>query len=322
MKKRLFLLALVASLLLWSGCASQKADPLLKNEATDAPGLSMNLPPASAGTADAGTVNVSLYYRYLDEPMLAGESRTLTVPKDESVEYAIVQALTEGPSAGHSDLRRLIPAGTQVESVVSRGNTLFVTFNGTFLEDGIPDQWEDDSQWETEAPLLRRLIAQSIVASVTEYHPYTGVQLLVHRSDAEQTSLRLDNAYFLTGGTGLSEPIARDESVLLTAGNTAEMILLAWQQRDDERLYRYVTDEGKPPLASFSEALLDRTSLKDFSASGGSVSEDGATAIVTVSLKIPGSSGEVSTAVYPLALTRENGIWKIAYTALQALMGQ
>ena len=79
MKKRLFLLALVASLLLWSGCASQTADPLLKNEATDAPGLSMNLPPASAGTADAGTVNVSLYYRYLDEPMYTAVTGVLSI---------------------------------------------------------------------------------------------------------------------------------------------------------------------------------------------------------------------------------------------------
>lgn len=320
MKKSLLLLALATALLLLNGCASQTADPLLKNEATDAPGLAMNLPPASVGTDDAGIEEITLYYRYLDEPMLAGEARTLTVPKDESVEFAIVQALTESPSAGHTDLRRPLPAGTQVESVVSRGNTLFVTFNSVFLDDGIPDHWSDDPQWKTEGPLRRWLIAQSIVASVTEYHPYTGVQILVHRIDADQNSLRLDNAYFLTGETGLSEPIARDESVLLTAGNTAEMILLAWQQRDDERLYRYVMDDGKPPLASFSDNLQNRAALKDFTVSGGSVSVGGTGAVVTVSLKIPGLNGEVSVIIYPLPLIRDNGIWKITYSALQALM--
>jgi hypothetical protein len=319
-KKGLLLLALATVLLLLNGCASQTADPLLKNEATDAPGLAMNLPPALVGSDEAGIAKVTLYYRYLDEPMLAGEARDLTVPKDESVEFAIVQALTEGPSAGHSDLRRLLPAGTQVESVVSRGNTLFVTFNSGFLDDGIPAQWADDPQWKTEAPLKRWLTVQSIVASVTEYHPYAGIQILVHRIDDEQNSLRLDNAYFLNGATGLSEPIARDETVLLTAGNTAEMILLAWQQRDDERLYRYVMDDGKPPLASFSENLQNRAGLKDFSVSGGSVSVSGTDAVVTVSLKIPGPNGEISVITYPLALIRDNGIWKITYSALQALM--
>jgi hypothetical protein len=320
MKRRIAIgLLATALLLLLNGCAPQAADPLLKNEATNVPGLSMNAPAAQASTSDTEQVTATLYYRYLDEPMLASETRTLTVPHDESVEFAIVQALAHGPSAGHSDLRRLLPSDTQVESVVSRGNTLFVTFNAGFLNDEVPADWAMREDWVTEAPTLRKLIVQSIIASVTEYAPYTGVQLLVHRTDEVQTSLRLDNAYFLTGAAGLSEPLARDETLLLTPENTADILLTSWQRHNYERLYLYLTDADKPTFSVFEEALSATPALSGFSTGGGNVANDGQKAVVTTILKLTTQNG--ASSAYPLQLVRENGIWKLPYARLKTMMG-
>lgn len=323
MKRRIMSFAILLSLvLLLTGCTSQTADPLLKNETTAAPGLSMNVQAASASESNAEKIRVTLYFRYLDEMMLAAESRELTIPRDESVEYAIVTALVEGPSAGHSDLKRLIPAGTKVESVISRDDILFITLDEGFLDDDVPEDWADDEDWKQEAPQLRKLIVQSLVASVTEYSPYTGVQLLLHKAEEVQTSLRLDNAYFLDGSSGVSDPVARDETLLLTPSNTANIVLSAWKEHDYERLYRFVADAGQPSLAAFSEAMSTMDAVKEFNVSGGSVSADGQSATITSFLRILGKDGSRDIAAYPMLLNRENGVWKITYARLSAMMIQ
>jgi len=316
------LLAAGALALLTGGCAPQTVNPLVKNEATDVPGLTMNLHPAMASDANADTVSATLYFRYMDEPMLASESRNLTVRRDESVEYAIVEALTEGPSAGHSELKRLLPAAATVESVVARDDILFVTFNEGFLMDDVPETWADSEYWLAEAPLLRKLIVQSIVASVTESFPYTGVQILVHRQNEVQTSLRLDNAYFLTGEAGLSDPVARNENLLLSPRNTAEILLTAWQQHDFERLYRYLAEADKPSYATATETLSKAPSLTDYTVSAGTVSDNGQTAALTVDLQTLNQNVSADTQNYPLLFIRENGIWKMTYARLTAMMAR
>lgn len=315
----LFLLCLAA---LTGGCVTQSLNPLAQNEATDVPGLAMDVHAAVASDENADQVAVTLYFRYLEEPMLAGEQRVLTVPRDQSVELAIVRALVEGPSAGHSELKRLLPPTATVESVTSRDDLLFVTFDAGLLTDDIPADWAQDANWQTEAPIQRTLAMQSIAASLTERFPYTGVQILVHRADEVQTDLRLPNSYFLTGVDGLSEPIARAEETLLTPHNTVAAILTAWQEHDLTRLYRYIADTGRPPFATAAEAFGTLPSLTQSAASAGSVASDGQNAVVTVSLRTLRGDSEVVTDSYPLMLTRENGIWKVGYATLLALMSR
>ena len=191
-KIRLSVLALILALPLFLGGCLEQANPLVKNEATDAPGLTEVLHAAAADDGNTVQIRATLYFRYLDEPMLAGESRVLTVRRDQRPEQAIIEALLAGPSAGNADLRRLIPENTQVEGVSSREGVLFVTFSEAFLQDDVPADWAEHNEWKTEAPMLRKLVTQSIAASITENYPYLGVQLLVHRPDEVQASLRLE----------------------------------------------------------------------------------------------------------------------------------
>lgn len=320
MKKGLLLLGALCAGLLLCGCTTQSVNPLAKNEATAVPGLAMNLPPAAAEDGNVQQVPVTLYFRYLSEPMLAPEARVLTVRRDESVELAIVRALVDGPSAGHSDLKRLLPVGATVESVTTKDDLLFVTFDGGLLSDDIPADWAEDDAWRAEAPLQRKLAAQSIAASLTESFPYTGVQILVHPKDAVQADLRLQNSYFLAGQAGLSDPLARDETLLLTPANTVAVLLAAWQQHDVERLYRYVAEDGKPVYASAAETLSQARALAQYAVSGGSVSQDGQSAVVAVTLSTLAGGTQTETSAYPLCLLRDNGVWKISWERLLALM--
>ena len=317
---RAWLLAAVILLPLLLGGCYEQLNPLSKNEATPAPGLSEEVFAAVADENNAGQIRATLYFRYLDEPMLAGECRALSVRADRRPEQAIIDALLEGPSAGNADMRRLLPAEAQVISVTSRGQVLFVTFNEAFLNDGIPENWAETDAWRTEAPLRRKLILQSIVASITENYPYTGVQFLVYRENETQTSLRLDNEYYLDGSVGLSEPIVRDDALLLTPHSTAKTMLNAWAQKDYERMYKYLSKQGRPVYSAFVEALDAAPSADVFSIGASSVYDDGQTGAVTVFLRLISGGEETQVLGYPLLLVRENCVWKIAYQRLAALM--
>ncbi len=308
--------------MLVSGCATQSLNPLARNEATAVPGLAMNLHAASAGEGNTDQVQATLYFRYLNEPMLAAEDRMLTVQRDESVELAIVRALVEGPSAGGSELRRLLPANASVQSVTSRNDILFVTFDDALLRDEVPTNWREFADWQTEAPIRRMLALQSIAASITELFPYTGIQILVYRTDEVQTNLRLENSYFLTDQEGLSDPIARNEDYILTPYNTVKHLLDAWQQHDFERLYHYVSEQEKPSYAIMKELLESANALTAFSVSAGSVSTDGARATLTLSLRTLAGGISTETNAFPLHLTQDHGIWKIDYAQLIALMNR
>ncbi|HPJ02423.1 MAG TPA: GerMN domain-containing protein [Candidatus Limiplasma sp.] len=319
-KTRLWIFALIVLLpLLLSGCYEQ-LNPLEKNAATPAPGLSVELFTAAADDSNTDVIKATLYFRYLDEPMLAAESRLITVRRDQRPEQAIVEALLQGPSAGNADLRRMIPADAQVEAVSNNGQVLFVTFSEKFLSDDIPVDWATSEGWSTEAPLIRKLIIQSVVASVTESYPYTGVQFLVHRRNEVQTSLRLGNEYFLDGSVGLSEPMVRDEALLLTPQSTVKTILYAWAQKDYEQMYKYIAQADKPAYSAFVETLDRAPDVDVLSISGGSVYLDGQTAVVTVYIRLLTDMEQEQLLSYPLQLVRENGVWKMKYARLTALI--
>ena len=322
MKPRFRLTVLLALLAMTvSGCVMESQNPLANHAATAVPGLNMSasVHPATAGGENADSVPVTLYFRYLDTAMLATESRTLAVRRDESAEAAIVRALADGPGAGRGELKRLLPAHTTVESAIARDGILFVTLDGQFLLDDIPADWAEQDAWRSEAPLRRMLTVQSIVATLTEWKSYRGVQILVHRADEVQTNLRLEKQYFLTGEAGVSDPIPRDESYLLTAHNTAQQVLAAWQAHDLESLYGYISAETRPSFALFEASLQDAVTLVSYAITPGATSLDGQTATLTLTLQTMREGLPVAATIYPLQLQRENGIWKMQQAALLAL---
>ncbi|NLV57367.1 MAG: GerMN domain-containing protein [Clostridiales bacterium] len=322
---KLLVAFLSISLCVLMGGCSLSTNPLEKVRATSVPGLAMRLHPASASDENVDTFQVSLYFRFENEPMLAAETRMLTARRDESKELVLLRALLEGPSAGHSELKRLFPEGVQVESVTEHNGILYITFNDALLTaDEVPDDWQSRPEWVIEAPTLRALTIQSAIASVTESFPYHGVQILVYSTHKVQSSLRLENSYFLTDAQGLSEPLSRNESLLLTPQNAVLRLMKAWQLRDYAAIYPYIAtgkeSELKPSLQNMSLELDAAASLMDYTVSGGSVSTDGRRCVLTVQYTLQGEGSIPIAASYPLPLIRENDIWKIEFAQLLALM--
>ena len=76
---------------------------------------------------------VTLYFRYLQSAYLGREQREISYPLGGSREKAIVAALIEGPGSLSASLNPLFPPGTQILSVISEGERLFLTFNEALM---------------------------------------------------------------------------------------------------------------------------------------------------------------------------------------------
>ena len=324
MSKRIWLLPLCCLCgLLFTAC-TQASNPLVQAEATPLPGISQTLPAASASESNSSEMEVTLYYRYLDYPFLAAQSRTLSVKRDESPEYAVIQALLEGPSAERIELRRLFGEDVSLRSLRASDDVLFVTLSDALLRDDIPTDWQSQEDWATEAPIQRRLTAQSLVNTITENFSYASVQLMVAREDGSSADTRLQQSYFLSGGAGPTDPLRRDESLILTAHNTASLIMTAWQERDFETLYAFTatasSQSERPIYESFLTQMDQAPALTEFSVSQGSVSENGGFATLTLSFRLQRDNADSQWEGYPLRLVRENAVWKAPYSALRQMM--
>ncbi|MBR5110800.1 MAG: GerMN domain-containing protein [Clostridia bacterium] len=313
-KTALLICALLACAFCCAGCAISPPDTLKRGGVESSSLISAgteNLPPEEKP--------VALYYRYQDAAFLASEQRMVTVQRNESIEKAIVRTLIAGPM--NAELTPLFPAGSEVISTSTQGQTLFVTLNEAFLGRYADEPGDLSSgNWKTEGPLRRKLCLDSLAATMTEAGLCDRVQVLVQRDNAGQAeSMRLQ-AGFLTRGdsTELLPPLVRSEQALLTPHNTADCVLSAWMRQDWDGLtlfFVHAPDE-QSVLDDFGVSGV----LLDYQLSFGSVSYDGQSAVLTADLTLRGEIGDNVVSGYPLRLIREEGLWKIEYEALLAMM--
>ncbi|MBP3648361.1 MAG: GerMN domain-containing protein [Clostridia bacterium] len=320
--KRIICLCLLCIALLTS-CAAE-VNPLTKAQSTPVPGLPIPNSAASIPVATNDQMNIELFFRYQQTGLLACETRTIAVPKDESAELAVIRQLLAGPQASHEDLVRLFPHNTSVIEVFAADDTLMVTLSEGLLNDGLPANWAEDPVWIKEAPLRRQLTIQSLVATLTENFPYPYVQIFLAHEQTSNVSTRLDNAYFLDGRTGPSQRLMRDESCLMTMQNTALHLLEAWYQRDYERLYQFTaisqSNDHRPFYQEFASELDSCMSLSAYRASAGHSPAGSDSATVVLELTCMQGSHEYVFPSFPLRLVREDGIWKVPYSELKRLM--
>ena len=312
---------LLASLLPLTGACSLSGTP------STAPVPSSTVPAAEAPAEMTRQGTATLYFRYLDEPYLAPETRVVNQTPSRPYEQVLISALLSGPT-GH-DLTALFPPGTRVISTTRQGRTLFITFSQELLNayGDEPDTWASDPAWQAEVPLRRLLCMQGIAATITENCDVDRVQILVQQDTSAISSLRLEKRYFMLGETGLADPIVRDDSLLLTAERTLSVILELWQQKDWQRMYLYIarqdggTGLDRPVYRDFIAAMDALPALTEASFTGGSVSTDGSVTTFSLSarLRMPDGSDEDRPA-RTLRLRREDGLWRITMTQLTAWM--
>lgn len=319
MKKLLPCLLLVCLCL--TGCATLSL-PLEKETATLVPGTNPALPEAQAPASLAVKETAVLYFRYMDEPYLAPETRQVTHSPSKPFELSLLTELISGPGSHSSDLTALFPPGTRVLSTVSRGRTLFVTLSREIM-DGYPN---DASASVAEQKLRRRLCMQSLVATVTENCEVDQVQILVEQEESGGASLRLQARYFLEDddASELVGPMTREEALLLSPLNTARVMLSLWQSRDWQRLYRYIarrdpaTGTERISYRDFVTAMENMPMLTDFSVEGGGVNDSRAT--LTLSATVLEGGRELKQEGRVVRLCREDGLWRATVTMLTGWM--
>ena len=313
MKKRNCLALLLLLSLALGGCVMSPPDSLLRS-GTEGQRL------ISASTAGMGPdeTPVALYFRYGESAYLGAEPRQVVVQRNETEGKAVVNALVSGPA--NMALSPLFPPGTEVLSANSEGDILFVTFNEAFLG-RYADEPGDASQgdWKAEGPLRRQLCLDSLAATLTEAGLCNQVQVLVEQSAGQEVSMRLQAGFLTRGGdASLLPPLTRQESRLLTQHTTADLLLNGWLTQD-WALMADLAVNG-PGAESAIDAFSSAGALVEYTLSPGTVAYDGQSALLTADLTLRGVGEDIRVTNYPLRLLRENGLWKMDYAALLAMM--
>ena len=328
--KRTGLCLLLTAMVLLTGCASRR-DPL--PETTLIPGTDATLPTVSEARVRENRDEATLWFRFLDEPYLAPETRVISQRSSQSYEMALLTALFDGPGTQHTELRTLFPEGTYPLSTVRQGRRLLVTvsheFLGTLRDE--PADWRSDPGWREEIPLRRQLCMQSIVATVTENCDVDEVVVLVEQRDVISDSMRLRQSWFMLDEEDDAPAPAqtRQDTLLLTSRATAEAVLTCWQRCDWERLYKYIaavdpfTGEARPEYKAFVTRMSELRRILAFDLHDCYIRDGGeeATASATFRLRMENGSESLLEARC-LRLHRDGGIWKIGMSGLTGWMDE
>ncbi len=321
--KRVILPLLAAAALLLTGCSS-RTDPI--PESTLIPGTDVTLPTVSRSHSPEKRESATLWFRFLDEPFLAAETRTIVRLSGQSYEMALLTALFDGPGTQYVELQNPFPDGARVLSTVRQGRRLLVTVSSEFLNpmNDEPPDWQSEPVWQVEVPLRRMLCMQAVVATVTENCDVDEVIVLVDQREIVSNSMRLKQSWFMTGGDddAIAPAQTRRDEYLLTAQAAADAVLTCWTRCDWERLWKYVsvtdpyTGEEKPDYRSFVARMQAQQRLSGYVLHGCSVRDDGAeaTASATILLQEGGAVRELTSRC--LRLHRDGGIWKIGMSGM------
>ncbi len=294
-------------------------------------------PPASAETGDT-TVQVNplpesvsknemtarLYFGYQQYKLLAGESRKIKVPVNESTEVSILNELIkEGPSATRVDFVQVINPETSVSKVSSEGQYLVVTLSREFLEPvGGAIDYQDEEQVSYEK--TRKFLAvYSIVNTLIEQGNYSRVRIMID-DDGVGGGRPLTMQEAGLDGAGTAEPFEWDGSIELNAQNTMREILTAVEKREWSTVYDYIAyknsyGQDKPSLEDFrNEAEAAKFSISGMQIIGDVLAPDGVTNVVMVSYVLKQQDGEAQTlSNVPVKLMQENDIWKLTYNTFK-----
>jgi len=323
MKRHVRLLAALLLSCLLAGCAF--GDPLA--ERMPALGTPQPVDPAPE-PAGEGWFIVDMYYRYLDEPMLAAEPRACA---DDQL-ATIISAWMEGPQESQG-LTPLLPSGVRLISAELRGSLAIITLSGEFYSvmPYVPGAWRSDASWVERVNVQHRLRVQALVNTVIESGLCSSVQLMIHNAATGQPDRPLLATLSILSDTDdpnetLGEQYRNTQNVL-TPARTLSLILDAGGKRNAAALYPYLAlrdsrGEKRPPqeeIATLLQAVDTLTAIVDPSTTVTSAQNTAAT--VSCSLSFVTRSGErIDDTFIPVRLIKEEGIWKIELPTLLRIL--
>ncbi|MGE5495468.1 MAG: GerMN domain-containing protein [Burkholderiales bacterium] len=310
-KMKIAAAAVLLLITLLSGCALGET-----NKPANTPDIN---PKAEA--ANKVTSNVTLYFCYRKQNLLAAETRKIDVPVSKTLEEAVIQALISGPSADRDELGGLFWNGVELVSVSSNEDILFVTLSSEFIS-------TDPSEAALEegtTPDQKKLAIYSIVNTIVELGKYSQVQIEVARESGSETGGRITRgeAGWEDNPQTYLEPLTRDASLILTPENTLTEALKCFAYKDWTGLYNftaYTSPDGtvKPDISAFSSALTSNVvGLESYNVTSWNVSYDGKTAVVMLDYSVRTKADDIIKLVSkPVIMVRNNDIWALSYTSL------
>lgn len=279
--------------------------------------------PEAANTVDKV---VTLYFKYADENMLAGETRVIDVPVNERIEMAVLEEIFKGPSQENPELKSVIPDSAAIIDVTESGEYLFVTLSKEFItESALASVPAENAAAFEAARQDMNLAIYSIVDTLIELGGFSRIQILVDTNDSgrgERISLSAIGDDTPEGGT--LEPLGWNGTLLMTPENTVELLLEAFAKRDYETLYAliaYTNMDGtsKPSREDFISNLSTQSStMEEYSVLDAVVSSDATSVIAAVSFSLKNQDGDTTAKDnIILQLKRERDLWKVEYSSFE-----
>jgi spore germination protein GerM len=302
--------ALLILITMLAGCAVNKP-----SEPANTPDIN---PKAEAANKD--TSNVTLYFCYRGQNLLAAETRKIDVPVNETLEEAVVQALLDGPSADRDELRGLFWDGVMLVSVSSNEDILFVTLSDKFITNDLSEAVLEEGTIQDQ----KKLAIYSIVNTLVELGKYSRVQIEVDRENTQTGErITLSEAGWRSDSNSILGPLGREASLILTPENTLTEALECYAYKDWTGLYNYTAYNNpdgtvKPDIDAFNSTLSTQSNvLQSYKVTSSNVAYDGKTALVMLNYSIRTKAGEViDKPNIPMIMVRNNDIWELSYTSL------
>jgi len=274
---------------------------------------------------------VTLYFRYADENMLAGETRSIDVPVNEQIEMTVLKEIFEGPSQDSQELNAIIPENARIISVTDSGDYLFVTLSSEFLSQSKLSSVKPDQEEEHAAAVDEmNLSIYSMVNTLIELGGFSRIQILVDKNDSgrgERIQLSEIGVESLEGAS--LEPLGWDGSLILNPENTVNLMLEIFGKKDFEKLYSLIAynDSKNIQVPSKDEFISNlstiETSIEEFKVLDSKVSADGSTVIVPISFTLKNKNGDTTEKEnIILRLRRERDLWKVEYSSFKEVFLQ
>ncbi len=328
MKKMKVMTRLIVIILLLASLTSCSMIPSIGDDSEET--AQINPLPEAANKRDK---QVTLYFRYADENMLGGETRSIEVPVNESIEMTVLKELLNGPSQDNQELTALIPENTEIVSVSDTGEYLFVTLSSEFMSQSkIANIDPSNEEAYAAATEEMNLSIYSMINTLIELGGFSRVQILVDKNDSgrgERIALAEIGQESPEAEGASLEPLGWNGSLILTPENTVNLMLELMGLRDYDSLYALIAYNDSQNIDRVSkEAFIDlmsalESSIEEYNVLPGKVSADGSSVIVPISFAIKTKSGDTTirdNIIMRLRLERD--LWKVEYSSFSKVFLQ
>jgi lipoprotein len=334
------LAALLAALLLFSGCSGIKS---IREDS-----VQENLPQIDPEAGTARDFTTTMYYWLSNEPYLVPIRHSVTVGSNETPEDAIVRTLLSDVPPLAENVSNAFPEGTETLDIARDGSILYITLSEEYLDDsalraeteaadrllseGDITQEMRDGRVAAAAEALyvrRRAGLYAIVNSLTAYDPSVRVMLSVNRRGVGAERLRYDEIGIVNTGeaaSSLLEPLEFQGNVLVTPERIVECVLRRMQAGELALVYDLFaeTESGagqKPAYAEFEAQLNSLGRLAGYTVHD-SVNQTANAAYVNVDTEFVDAQGAACRLTgVQLALKSEGNIYRLSFYAFLEALG-